>query len=54
MNEERRGKDAEDGKKLYLLEESEKDVTYTHLFSFLKIINRFFPSCFLMSIKQNF
>ena len=40
-SEERRGKDADEKRKyIYVLEESEKDVTHTHLFSFSKIINR--------------
>ncbi len=48
IKKKKEGKDAEDERNIYIyvLEESEKDVTYTHLYSFSEIINRF-PFFFL-------
>jgi hypothetical protein len=34
MDEKERGKDAEEERKIYVLEESEKDVTYTSILVF--------------------
>ncbi len=40
-------------KNIYVLKGSKKDVTHTHLFSVLKIINRslFFSSCLITPIE---